>query len=155
MEPARKSIAILDANAFISMSSINNLASNTRLVTTADVLLELKDLKTKEFVDSLPYEIEVVDPDEKVLEIVKEFAKKTGDIASLSQVDMELIAVAYALYKKEGLEQLIRKDPPPILEKDDLEEYVKENDMDELSEDEEDEEEEERVQPQEIAKVNE
>jgi rRNA maturation endonuclease Nob1 len=55
-----------------------------------------------------------------VLELVKEFAKKTGDIASLSQVDMELIAITYALYKKEGLEAALRKDPPPILEKDDL-----------------------------------
>ncbi len=40
---------------------------------------------------------------------------------------MELIAVTYALYKKEGLEQALRKEPPPIMEKDDLEEYVKEN----------------------------
>jgi len=29
-----------------------------------------------------------VDPDEKAVELVKEFAKKTGDIASLSLVDM-------------------------------------------------------------------
>lgn len=144
MQAPKKSIAVLDANAFISMSSINNLASNTRLVTTPDVLLELKDLKTKEFVESFPFEIEVVDPDEKVLQLVKEFAKKTGDIASLSLVDMELIAVTYALYKKEGLEELLRKEPPPMVEKDDLEEYVKENGMADLSSEEEIEEEEER-----------
>ena len=47
--------------------------------------------------------------------MVKEFAKKTGDIASLSQVDMELIAIAQIMYKKEGLDQLLRKEPPPIL----------------------------------------
>lgn len=146
MQALKKSIAVLDANAFISMSSINNLASNTRLVTTPDVLLELKDLKTKEFVESFPFEIEVVDPDEKVLLLVKEFAKKTGDIASLSLVDMELIAVTYALYKKEGLEELLRKEPPPMVEKDDLEEYVKENNMEALSEEEEDYEEEEEIE---------
>lgn len=71
MQAAKQSIAILDANAFISMSSINNLASTTRLITTSDVLLELKDMKTKEFVDSLPYEIEVVDCDDKDLDLVK------------------------------------------------------------------------------------
>jgi hypothetical protein len=62
MQTDRKSIAILDANAFISMTSISNLATNTRLITTADVLGELRDIKTKEFVESLPFEIEVVDP---------------------------------------------------------------------------------------------
>jgi rRNA maturation endonuclease Nob1 len=31
--------------------------------------------------------------------LVKEFAKKTGDIASLSQIDMELIAVAFKMYQ--------------------------------------------------------
>lgn len=111
------------------MTSITNLATTTRLITTPDVLDELKDLKTKEFIDSLPFSIEVVDPDQKVLELVKDFAKKTGDIASLSLVDMELIAVAYAVYKKEGLENLLRKDPPPILEKDDLEEYLHDNNL--------------------------
>ena len=38
----------------------------------------------------------------------------------MSQIDLELIAVTYMLYKKEGLENLLRKEPPPILEKDDL-----------------------------------
>lgn len=50
MQTPPKSIAILDANAFISMTSIANLATTTRLITTHDVLGELKDLKTKEFV---------------------------------------------------------------------------------------------------------
>lgn len=63
MQTDRKSIAILDANAFISMTSISYLATNTRLITTADVLGELRDIKTKEFVESLPFEIEVVDPE--------------------------------------------------------------------------------------------
>lgn len=115
------------------MSSINNLATTTRLVTTADVLSELKDAKTKEFIESLPFEIEVIDPDEKIIELVKEFAKKTGDIASLSLIDMELIAVAYALYKKEGLEALLRRDPPPFLEKNDLEEYLHDNNLEPFS----------------------
>lgn len=47
MQSDRKSIAVLDANAFISMGSIRNLSSTCRMVTTEDVLGELKDLKTK------------------------------------------------------------------------------------------------------------
>ena len=47
MQNDRKSIIIVDANAFISMSNITNLAVNNRLVTTPDVINELRDLKTK------------------------------------------------------------------------------------------------------------
>lgn len=49
------------------------------------------------------------------MELVKTFSKKTGDIATLSQIDMELIAVAFRFYKQEGLEEKLRKEPPPIL----------------------------------------
>jgi RNA-binding protein NOB1 len=142
----RKSIAVLDANAFISMSNIRNLGATTRLVTTEDVLAELRDLKTKEFVDSFPFPIETINCDDKVLELVKDFAKRTGDIASLSQVDLELIAITHQLYKREGLESQLRKNPPPIQEKDDLQELYNKED---LSSDEE-ESSEEDTQPLEI-----
>ena len=89
-------------------------------MTTDDVLLELKDKKTKEFVEQLPFVINVIPTDDKIVELVKEFSKKTGDIGSLSLVDMELIAAAYQLYQKNGLSQLLRKEPPPIVEKEDL-----------------------------------
>jgi hypothetical protein len=38
MEKIKKSIVILDANAFISMSNITALGVKNRLVTTSDVL---------------------------------------------------------------------------------------------------------------------
>ena len=75
------------------MSSILQLSSQYRIVTTEDVLGELKDSK------KFPFEIETVAADEKSMGLVKEFAKKTGDIASLSQIDMELIAVAFKMYQ--------------------------------------------------------
>ena len=65
----------------------------------------------------MPFKLEVVDYDDKDVEIVKAFSKKTGDIATLSQVDMELIAVAYRFYKQEGMQEKLRKEPPPISEK--------------------------------------
>jgi hypothetical protein len=45
---------------------------------------------------------------------VKDFAKKTGDVASLSQVDLELLAITFMLYKREGLQAGLRKEPPPL-----------------------------------------
>jgi hypothetical protein len=47
MENNRKSIVIVDANAFISMSNITNLAISNRLVTTPSIINEIRDLKTK------------------------------------------------------------------------------------------------------------
>lgn len=43
---------------------------------------------------------------------------------------MELIAITYTLYKKEGLEGLLRSEPPPILEKDDLLDIAEANELD-------------------------
>lgn len=42
--------------------------------------------------------------DKKSLDFVKQFAKKTGDIGSLSDVDLQLIALAHTLYIKNGLQ---------------------------------------------------
>lgn len=114
MQSERKSIAVLDANAFITMSSVVNLGATTRIFTTEDVLRELTDKKTKDFVNNLPFKITTINCDEKILGIVKDFSIKTGDIGSLSLIDMELIAITYMLYQKEGLETMLRKDPPPI-----------------------------------------
>ena len=47
---------------------------------------------------------------------MKEFAKKTGDISSLSDVDMELIALTYMLYVQNGKSEELRKEPPPMKE---------------------------------------
>lgn len=103
MTESKRPILILDANAFISCAKITELGKNHRLVTTSDVIAELKDEQTKAYLEKIPFEIEELDFDEKSLEIVKDFAKKTGDIGSLSDIDMELIALAHTLYSKEGL----------------------------------------------------
>ena len=103
MSSSRKPIIILDANAFISCSKITELGKYNRLVTTSDVIAELKDEKTKTYLETIPFEIEELDYDDKSLQVVKEFAKKTGDIGSLSDIDMELIALAHTLYIKENL----------------------------------------------------
>ena len=53
------------------MTNISLLASKARLVTSQDVLDELKDKKTKEYVENLPYEIEIEESDEKYFNVVK------------------------------------------------------------------------------------
>ena len=53
-----KPIVVLDANAFISAQSLLALGADHRLITTPDVLAELRDAKTREMLDSFPFEIE-------------------------------------------------------------------------------------------------
>jgi hypothetical protein len=43
MEEQKKPILVLDANAFISTAKVHELGIKHRLVTTPDVILELKD----------------------------------------------------------------------------------------------------------------
>lgn len=80
------------------------MGASHRLMTTDSVIDELRDEKTREIVESLPFEIKRADADEKSLNFVKEFARKTGDLASLSEVDLELLALAHTLYERENLE---------------------------------------------------
>ena len=53
-----KPIVVLDANAFISAQSLLTLAADHRLVTTPDVLAELRDAKTRDMLDAFPFQIE-------------------------------------------------------------------------------------------------
>jgi rRNA maturation endonuclease Nob1 len=57
MKESRKPILILDANAFISCSKIHELGSKYRLLTTSDVIAELRDEKTKDYLQKIPFEV--------------------------------------------------------------------------------------------------
>lgn len=111
-----KPIIVLDANAFISAQGLLSLAASHLLVTTPDVLNELRDAKTRDMLEAFPFPIQEMECDKKSLAIVKEFARKTGDLASLSDVDMELIALTYMLYVQNGKQGDLRKEPPAIKE---------------------------------------
>lgn len=55
-----------------------------------------------------------MEPEKKSVEFIKEFARKTGDISSLSDVDINLLALAHTLYVKKGLDSRLRKSPLPM-----------------------------------------
>ena len=111
MQEPKKPIIILDANAFISSSHLLNLGTANTLVSTSEVLNELRDPKTREAVKNLPFEVETKTVSKKTLELVKEFARKTGDIGSLSDVDLGIIALAHEVYVEQGLNSKLRKNP--------------------------------------------
>lgn len=98
---------IIDANALIKqipMRSVINPSLETEdefdamyeLYTLQEVVNELRDEKTREFMENLPYKMIIKESstlvDKKDIEIVEKFAKETGDLGSLSYVDKLVIA---------------------------------------------------------------
>ncbi|XP_053208128.1 RNA-binding protein NOB1-like [Panonychus citri] len=86
---------IVDSSGFINGFDIHELTEN--VVTLVDVIGEIKDRQTKERLSRLPYQIDFRDPDPEDVKIVSQFSRKTGDYASLSPVDLKLIALTYGL----------------------------------------------------------
>ncbi len=80
---------VLDSSCFINTNSLNFEESET--YTTPSVIKELKDFKSKALLNIINPEI--IKPKKECLRIVKEKAKKTGDINVLSETDIEVIAL--------------------------------------------------------------
>ena len=91
------------------------------MITTRDVIEELKDVKAREFIEKMrkfnvPYKLNIRDPTEDSMKFVCNFAKDTGDFASLSATDLRLIALAYRYVIRRGEQKLFRNKPLEIKE---------------------------------------
>lgn len=86
---------VLDTNAFIRRDEFWKLAES--FVTIQEVLDEVKDEQTREFVQMLPVPLQVQAPSKEAYKAVAEFARQTGDLLSLSRQDMSVLALAYDL----------------------------------------------------------
>lgn len=86
---------VVDANVFIkNLNLLVNLSRNSKIITTQSVILELKDKRTLENVKTyLPY-IKTFQPTNQSIEYVTRVSQNTGDYSSLSEQDIELIALA-------------------------------------------------------------
>ena len=108
---------VVDSGAIIKhtgFSTLHNTAA--RYITTQGVIDEIRDSKARSHLESLPFELEVRDPSPEGLSKMVEFSKKTGDYASLSAVDMHILALLYDL-EKEGCKSIahIREEPKRAL----------------------------------------
>ena len=108
---------IVDSGAIIKHTGYSRLHNSaTRYITTQGVIDEIRDGKARNHLESLPFELEVREPTAEGLAKMVEFAKKTGDYASLSAVDMHILALLYDL-EKEGCKSVkhIRTEPKRAL----------------------------------------
>ncbi|ETN65088.1 RNA-binding protein NOB1 [Anopheles darlingi] len=86
---------VVDTTAFIKNVQLQTIAENC--YTVQGVLDEIRNDRQLKALAVLPYSLRVKEPDPDVLAKVVAFAKKTGDFASLSMVDLKVIALTYEL----------------------------------------------------------
>ena len=101
-----KKVLVLDANVFLRQKTFEDIMGNEEkqedweIVTTRDVLNEVKDSKSRDFVErirtlEMPFKLSIRDPTEKSMDFVCNFSKKTGDFHSLSGTDLRVMALGY------------------------------------------------------------
>ncbi|XP_059617370.1 RNA-binding protein NOB1, partial [Phlebotomus argentipes] len=100
---------VADTAAFIENAPLQDLAE--KVVTITEVLDEIKNKRQLRRLVVLPFELEVLVPTQENLTYVREFAKKTGDYASLSAVDLKVVALTYQLEKEYVGTEHLRQEP--------------------------------------------
>ena len=106
---------ILDSSPLLlNTPGISTLLANGHvLVTTPSVLAEIRNEEARTRVETLyrPF-LELRTPKPESLKFVKDFARKTGDGAVLSQTDFEVLALAYDLEcERNGGDWRLRNSP--------------------------------------------
>ncbi|KAL7717149.1 RNA-binding protein nob1 [Entamoeba marina] len=102
MEDILHDYLIADTNIFLNTkgSVLHKIAHH--IVTVDDVKKEIKDEVSRHRFETLPYELEIVEPTPEDVSYVVRFSKETGDYRSLSMPDIRVIALAVR-YVKEKL----------------------------------------------------
>jgi len=109
-----KPALVIDTNAFIRCLDLQKLADKYEIYTSNNVLVEIRDKHARDKFAALGFDIKTYSADDKSYKFVEDFSKKTGDFASLSFTDKELIAIAYYLATQRGNEDKLRKQPPEL-----------------------------------------
>ncbi|XWS38379.1 hypothetical protein CRYUN_Cryun19dG0126200 [Craigia yunnanensis] len=106
-------VAVVDANAVIEGGEkLNN--STDKFVTVPEVLAEIRDPVSRHRLAFVPFSIDSMEPSPDALNKVIKFARATGDLQTLSDVDLKLIALTYTLESQIHGTNHIRDAPPPV-----------------------------------------
>ncbi|CAH8860998.1 unnamed protein product [Trichobilharzia szidati] len=89
---------VVDTAPFVKRTRLENF--NAIIYTVPQVVDEIKDPQTREYMKCLPYTINCQIPQKESVKYVKDIAKQTGDISVLSSTDIQVIALTYELYKE-------------------------------------------------------
>ncbi|KAF9327216.1 Nin1 binding protein [Podila minutissima] len=88
---------VLDTSPFLRGGASKLRALADKFYTIPEVLNEIRDKQARNDLALLPFDIEVINPNESSVRAVAAFARKTGDYAVLSATDLRVLALAYQL----------------------------------------------------------
>ena len=77
---------VVDSGGFLKNAPLRELATN--LVTLTEVVGELRDKETRQRLEVMPFDMTFRQPSVEGVKKISDFARKTGDYASLSVVDI-------------------------------------------------------------------
>ncbi|CAL0312662.1 unnamed protein product [Lupinus luteus] len=107
------SLAVVDANAVIeSGEKLHTFAD--KFVSVPEVLDEIRDPVSRHKLSFLPFTIDTMEPTPESINKVVKFARATGDLQTLSDVDIKLIALTYTLEAQIHGTKYLRDIPPPV-----------------------------------------
>ncbi|XP_020592855.1 RNA-binding protein NOB1 [Phalaenopsis equestris] len=106
------SVAVVDASAIIHGDKLSGYAD--KFVSVREVVEEVRDPVSRQRLAHLPFFVETMEPSADALKKIVKFARETGDLHTLSDVDLKLIALTYMLEAQiHGTNHL--RDSPPLL----------------------------------------
>ncbi|KAK9915522.1 hypothetical protein WJX75_000206 [Coccomyxa subellipsoidea] len=105
------STAVIDANAIIAGMRMDGFAQ--QLCTIPEVLQEIRDRKSREILENFAHNIKTIHPTEESIKAVMAFARASGELHSLSTVDIKLIALAHTLEVATHGHVNVHSAPPP------------------------------------------
>lgn len=104
---------VLDAAPLVTQAPLVGLAEQFYI--PVSVLAELRDARAREYLENLQMtgqiQLEVREPGAEAMQRVIAFAKKTGDYSVLSQPDLHVIALTYAIEVEKHGTSRIRSEP--------------------------------------------
>lgn len=103
---------VVDSGAIIRGHGMSFPKLAKKIVTVQEVLVEIRDSKARQFLEALPYDIDIRSPSDEAMRAIAQFSKKTGDFAALSLTDIKLMALLYSLeVESKGSSDHIRSEP--------------------------------------------
>lgn len=106
-------IAVVDATAIIQGGeTLTNCAD--KFVSVSEVINEVRDPVSRHKLAFVPFTVQTMQPSPEALKKVINFARATGDLQTLSDVDLKLIALTYTLETQIHGTKHLRETPPPL-----------------------------------------
>lgn len=106
-------MAVVDANAIIKGGE-RLVSFADKFVSISEVISEIRDPTSRHRLSLFPFSVDTLEPSPEALKKVISFARATGDLQTLSDVDIKLIALTYTLEAQIHGTTHLRDSPPPI-----------------------------------------